>query len=1827
MATRYWVGGAGNWSSTTKWSTTSGGTSGASVPIATDDVVFDANSGLTAGLIATVDTAQTCNNLTITPNATVGSAIIAITVSLTVNGTMSCSGTAGNQRMRIQGTTYGLQQNLIVNAVSSLADLDFRDIIVTGTAAPISGTRIGNLRGCSGITFSTPKTVYWNLSGAQNWSANGWASSSGGTPATSNFPLAQDTAVFDNTGSVTGTITMDTAIPYTGTVDMSARTNAMTLANGTNAITVYGDWKNGSGTTLSGGTATTFSGRNTQTITSAGITWNSSITIDSYGGTVQFADAFNNGSNIIIVTNGTLTTNGYSVNSGGISSSNSNVRTINLGASTLTLVSLAPFNALTNTNLKFNAGTSQINCTTVTSGASFGYGLNYYNVSFTGAASPLINIVGSNTFNNFSITAPSSVGLLPFSFSGNNTINGTLTCAGSDAVHRIFLYSSSNGTQRTLTVNSLSANYCDFRDIAIAGTASGSSPTGAGNCGGNSGITFPAPKTVYWNLAGAQNWSATGWATSSGGTPALANFPLAQDTAVFDNTGSVTGTITLDQAWNIGTFNASARTNAMTFATGAVAPSIYGNWTNGTGLTLTGTGALTFLGRSTQTITTAGITFTQGITVSCPSGTVQLGDALLMSSTATLSQTSTTGTFNALTYNVTVGLFSRAGGPLFMGSGTWTLTGVGTVWSVSDNTFNCGTANIVLSNTSTSARTFSSASGGTYNKLTIGGTTGTSTTTITGSGNQFSELASTKTVAHTIIFPSSVTTVIGKWSVTGTVGNVVTIGPSTAATTYTISIAGAAPSGIDYLSITYCTLLATSPAEFFAGANSTNGTGNTGLTFTATPSARTLYWVGGTGNWSSTTSWSTTSGGTSGAAIPTSLDSVIFNTLSNATAYTATVDPTQARCAALTIGAPLTGALTFAGTGGLAIAGNTSIAASNVTRTFTGTITLSGSSSYTFTTNGVALSSPMIVNGVGSTWTLGSALDDGTAVAQTFTVANGTFDTGSYSFKVGSISSSNTNQRTINLNSSTVTCTVASGTPLLFTTNINLTFNAGTSQINISGSTPTSVGGGLTFYNVSFTATTLTTSSIIGVNTFNNLSVAGLASSGIAVLSVAANQTINNTFTVSAGTDATCRTMVQSSTLGTTVTLTCNAVSLTDTDFRDITIAGTATPASGTRLGDCKGNTGITFSAPKTVYWVSSFGGNWGSASWLNTSSGTGSATYFPLAQDTAIIPATTPNNLQTITMNANYNIGTFDMSARTSNTMTLATGTTAPFVYGNWINGTGTTLSGTGALTFAGRGSQTITNAGVTFTQPVAINSPSGSVTLQDALNLSGTSTTILTLLFGTFNANGYAVTIGGGFSTAITNTRTLAIGSATWTLGGSTTIWNALSTNLTVTGTGTISATNASAKTFTGGGVSYSGITINQGGAGALTISGNNTFANITNTYGSTGATSIALGATTQTVGNFTASGTSGNLLTITGTSAASPATLIYSGGGTVSQDYIVPTYVRAYPLSSTWYAGNHSTNGGSLGYIFAAGTVAYFQNVTASVTATLFLLFALTLSRTYSVSVTGTPTFTRLANYFRTLTDSVTSTVSYIRAISKTISQSVTSTVSESQIKVKLFVLSALSSITTSITEIRGKLISVSVNSTVNVLKAINKIISTITETAIVVLSDIALHLVALSKVVTGSPTIARALLKSLSYLSISNISVVKNIQKSLLTVSSAVISIIKAVNKTISYLSSSTSSISIYRAKIISLAVSSSVKINNLFGKTILIASNTIVQINKAISVTFNVISVTIVSILSSVFQRLGAVVRYTFTADFRSRLIGLYKIRSVLSNKKYNKAKK
>jgi hypothetical protein len=80
-------------------------------------------------------------------------------------------------------------------------------------------------------------------------------------------------------------------------IDMSARTSALTLSL-TSGQRIHGNWTFGSGITLTGAQPISYYGRNTQVITSAGKTFSGGIAVNSYGGTVELADALNVGNKL-----------------------------------------------------------------------------------------------------------------------------------------------------------------------------------------------------------------------------------------------------------------------------------------------------------------------------------------------------------------------------------------------------------------------------------------------------------------------------------------------------------------------------------------------------------------------------------------------------------------------------------------------------------------------------------------------------------------------------------------------------------------------------------------------------------------------------------------------------------------------------------------------------------------------------------------------------------------------------------------------------------------------------------------------------------------------------------------------------------------------------------------------------------------------------------------------------------------------------------------------------------------------------------------------------------------------------------------------------------------------------------------------------------------------------------------------------------------------------------------------------------------------------------------------------------------------------------------
>ena len=474
----------------------------------------------------------------------------------------------------------------------------------------------------------------------------------------------------------------------------------------------------------------------------------------------------------------------------------------------------------------------------------------------------------------------------------------------------------------------------------------------------------------------------------------------------------------------------------------------------------------------------------------------------------------------------------------------------------------------------------------------------------------------------------------------------------------------------------------------------------------------TFYWVGGAGTWntSTTTNWASSTGGAGGAGVPTSADNVIIDTLSGTGTITCTAgvcnDLTVTASQAIILGAASSTLSIF---GSMTLPSGGSFSASTNSNTITFAATTTGK---TITTNGKTLFT-VTFNGVGGEWTLGSAFSIGN---RNLTITNGSFNTGNYNVTAHVFASNNSNVRSITLGSSTLDIN-GSITAWNISTTTNLTFNAGTSTINLLGNDNGSTvfnGGSLTYYNVAFTQGGLVTATTTGANTFNNLTFASRGVTGTGLVTFNGNQTINGTLDImSANTTEIRRLRFFSDVFGTARTITAAAVSIgAGVDFRNITAAGAAAPfnVSAKNVGDCGGNTNITFPVAKTVYRKGT--GDWSATQWASTQAGAPAADQFPLAQDTMVFTADTTTGTHTI--NAAWQLGTLNMT--NSTTVTLASGTVITNVYGNVTLSNAVTLSGTGTLIFSGPSNQSITSSGRTFTQIIQITTVN-SVQLADAL------------------------------------------------------------------------------------------------------------------------------------------------------------------------------------------------------------------------------------------------------------------------------------------------------------------------------------------------------------------------------------------------------------------------------------------------------------------------------------------------------------------------------
>ena len=595
----------------------------------------------------------------------------------------------------------------------------------------------------------------------------------------------------------------------------------------------------------------------------------------------------------------------------------------------------------------------------------------------------------------------------------------------------------------------------------------------------------------------------------------------------------------------------------------------------------------------------------------------------------------------------------------------------------------------------------------------------------------------------------------------------------------------------------------------------------------------------GSNNWNTNGAWV-------GGVQPTAADDVVIP----ASAVVTIPAATTALGRSCTVAA--SGELVFAATTSVLTLGDGTAGAGSVAWSSPGTITLTGigtinfvstsTSTQTITTYGRTMPN-WTINGAGSNYWLGDANTSSGAV----TLTSGRLTTNgmacSWTYFVGSGAST----RTLTLGASAITCTSRSGTTFLSwdTAGTGITVNAGTSTITLSGAGAGFAGSASasqTYYALSLTgAASVQILPRAGGLTFTNLTRTGTAVKKDSLLVNGGDATVTGTLTIN-GNSATNRVLVSSETVGTARTVTAAVVSLSNCDFMDITGAGAAAPFTGTSIGDCGGNSGITFTPAATQTHTASAGGSWSDASkWTSR---------VPLPQDDVIVNANTSGTLTADMPRLGKSL-TFTGFAGTLANVNIVS------VYGSLTVPAGVTYTGTSDVQLCGRSSSTL-SVGVSLSSSIKVKAPGGTYTQAAALTITGTGM-FLSNENGTYDSAGYALSV----------PSILTTGSATkgYTFGASTVTLTETATGSVVGFTATgctmsaasatfvIGAASSAARTFVGAGFSYGTLRYTVASSpGSLTITGANTFGTLDI---GPGRPLILPSSTTTTVTNMNAAG----------------------------------------------------------------------------------------------------------------------------------------------------------------------------------------------------------------------------------------------------------------------------------------------------------------------------------------------------------------------------------
>ena len=625
---------------------------------------------------------------------------------------------------------------------------------------------------------------------------------------------------------------------------------------------------------------------------------------------------------------------------------------------------------------------------------------------------------------------------------------------------------------------------------------------------------------------------------------------------------------------------------------------------------------------------------------------------------------------------------------------------------------------------------------------------------------------------------------------------------------------------------------------------------------------------GGTGNWDSTTNWSATDGGASGASFPVAGDAVLLTTTSGATNITVNV---ASACASIIASGSYTGTLTF--DANLSTSGTVTFIAGMTIAGATGRLICTGATA-TLTSAGKSLLCGLQFRG-----------------AVTFTLADAWVCT---ALLLGDGSNSPViNGNTISCTSITtnITATTVSGTTTFIMT--------GTGTLQIVGVTTSNLKNNLTFN----TAGTITISGTIKYSTGTITYTAGTMVTTGSTLTIGTTSPTTPTYNTSG------MTWDNVTLLGT----------LTYTITSDLNIGGTLSLGATTSIITINGLFNINVATLTMGF--SSTGNVTGTASIVMNGTGTWSGTGI-VKNNLTFNSAGTITESGTVRKEANtltYTAGTMSMG---TSILLLPAATTLATNGMTWndlqITTTSTiTLSNacqTTSLTTAGTTTITINGAGITLG---ATNWVAGTTTLAGSANATFTAGTISGTAI-TLNGTGTYTFAGAITWTVVTFTRTAGTVTATGstlTIAGSRTFagattWN----NWDITGTATLT------------------LNALQTLAGELDLQATTTFAgtnswtaNILN-LSVAGLTHTLVSANTYTIsasGQFIAAGTTGSHIALVASTAGTRAILTVTSGVSEGIDFLNGTDINSSLGQSVFTKQGVLSN--DLNWIQFGGTVA--------------------------------------------------------------------------------------------------------------------------------------------------------------------------------------------------------------------------------------------------------------------------------------------------------------